>query len=93
MTLRGEREYCLEDYELIEKTMSSDDVAKLTLDLVRKPSPTGNEIAACHFYAEKLREFGLDVELDHSVAQDRPNVKVVADFANVCVITGHLAHP
>ena len=39
-------------------------VVQMALDLIRIPSPTGHEAQVAEFYAESLRELGLEVELD-----------------------------
>jgi len=60
-------------FEEIAKNIRPDDIAKLTLDLVKIPSPTGNELEACKFYAHYLEKAGLEVQLDY-VEENRPNV-------------------
>lgn len=37
----------------------------LTLELVKIPSPTGHETEIANYYADVLREIGLDVEMDY----------------------------
>ena len=39
-------------------------IMQLTLDMVRIPSPPGEERAVSEFYADRLRTVGLDVEMD-----------------------------
>lgn len=48
-------------------------IKNLTLDLVRIPSPSGQERCAAEFYADYLRRIGLEVELDDEYA-DSPSV-------------------
>ena len=48
-------------------------VTEMTKDLVNIPSPTGQEGAIAAYYAARLRELGLEVELQE-VEADRPNV-------------------
>lgn len=48
-------------------------VAQLTFDLVRIPSPTTEEKAIAEFYADVLREIGLEVEIDRTLPNS-PNV-------------------
>ncbi len=60
-------------FEEIAKNIRADDIAKLTLDLVKIPSPTGNELKACKFYAHYLEKAGLEIQLDY-VEKNRPNV-------------------
>ncbi len=48
-------------------------LTRLTLDMVRIPSPPGQERAVSEFYAETLRGIGLDVELDEEFP-DSPSV-------------------
>ena len=40
-------------------------ITQLTLDMVRIPSPPGEERAVSEFYADVLRDAGLEVELDY----------------------------
>jgi len=40
---------------------------------VKIPSPTGNELEACKFYAHYLEKAGLEVQLDY-MKENRPNV-------------------
>ncbi len=40
-------------------------ITRLTLDMVRIPSPPGEERAVSEFYADVLRDAGLEVELDY----------------------------
>jgi len=60
-------------FEEIVENIRADEIAKLTLDLVKIPSPTGNELEACEFYAHFLERAGLEVQLDY-VEENRPNV-------------------
>jgi len=60
-------------FEDIAKNIRADDIAQLTLDLVKIPSPTGKELEACKFYAHHLEKAGLEVQLD-PVEENRPNV-------------------
>jgi len=60
-------------FEEIVESIRADEVAELTLDLVKIPSPTGNELEACKFYAHYLERAGLEVQLDY-VEENRPNV-------------------
>mgnify|MGYP001056352816 CR=1 FL=1 len=60
-------------FEEIAKNIRADDIAELTLELVKIPSPTGNELEACKFYAQYLEGTGLEVQLDY-VEENRPNV-------------------
>jgi len=60
-------------FEEIVENIRADEIAKLTLDLVKIPSPTGNELKACKFYAHYLEKAGLEVQLDY-VEENRPNV-------------------
>ncbi|MCY3898351.1 MAG: M20/M25/M40 family metallo-hydrolase [Caldilineaceae bacterium] len=48
-------------------------ILELTLDMVRIPSPPGEERAVSEFYAEELRAAGLDVEMDDEFP-DSPSV-------------------
>ena len=48
-------------------------ITQLTLDMVRIPSPPGQERAVSEFYAKELREIGLEVELDEEYP-DSPSV-------------------
>ena len=48
-------------------------ITRLTLDMVRIPSPPGQERAVSEYYAESLREIGLEVTLDEEYA-DSPSV-------------------
>ncbi len=48
-------------------------IMQLTLDMVRIPSPPGQERAVSEFYADELRGAGLNVELD-SEFPDSPSV-------------------
>ena len=48
-------------------------ITQLTLDMVRIPSPPGQERVVSEFYAEELREIGLEVELDEEFP-DSPSV-------------------
>jgi len=48
-------------------------IADLTLELVKIPSPTGQELEAAQFYASQLEKIGLEVRLDY-VEGNRPNV-------------------
>jgi acetylornithine deacetylase len=48
-------------------------ITKMTKDLVNIPSPTGQENAIAQYYAGRLRELGLEVELQE-VEAERPNV-------------------
>ena len=48
-------------------------IARLTLEMVRIPSPPGQERAVSEFYAKTLREIGLNVELDEEFP-DSPSV-------------------
>ena len=48
-------------------------ITQMTLDMVRIPSPPGQERAVSEFYADALREIGLEVELDEEYA-DSPSV-------------------
>lgn len=50
-----------------------EEIAKLTLDLVKLPSPTGQELDMAKFYANTLERIGLDVTLEY-VEENRPNV-------------------
>jgi acetylornithine deacetylase/succinyl-diaminopimelate desuccinylase-like protein len=52
------------DQRLIE-LVDPDCLRDLTLDLVRIPSPTGDCAAVAEYYAQVLRDIGLDVELDY----------------------------
>lgn len=60
-------------YQEIAKHISRDEIAQTTLKLVEVPSPTGEELEASQFYAEILRNAGLDVQLQF-VQDGRPNV-------------------
>jgi len=60
-------------FDEIVENIRADEIAKLTLDLVKIPSSTGNELEACKFYAHHLEKAGLEVELDR-VEENRPNV-------------------
>lgn len=60
-------------FKKIVKNISNDEIAELTLDLVRIPSPTGEELEVSRLYAKILEEAGLEVRLDY-VEKDRPNV-------------------
>ncbi len=62
-----------EQYERVWKYISTEEITKLTLDLVKIPSPTGNELEASMFYADYLRAKGIDARLDY-VLPNRPNV-------------------
>ena len=57
------------DTELLEATLAEQvdpqRITKLTLDMVRIPSPPGEERAVSEFYADVLRDAGLEVELDY----------------------------
>jgi acetylornithine deacetylase/succinyl-diaminopimelate desuccinylase-like protein len=48
-------------------------IAEITEDLVNIPSPTGQENSVAQYYAGKLRELGLELELQE-VEAERPNV-------------------
>ena len=48
-------------------------IKQLTLDMVRIPSPPGEERAVSEFYADALREAGLEVEMDDEFP-DSPSV-------------------
>ena len=65
------------DTDLLAATLSEQvdpqRITQLTLDMVRIPSPPGQERAVSEFYAQALREIGLDVELDEEFA-DSPSV-------------------
>src|SRR4030065_9643 len=41
-------------------------ISRLTLDLVRIPSPSGKEAEATEFFTDYLREVGLEVSLDET---------------------------
>jgi len=60
-------------FEEIAENIRADDIAKLTLDLVKISSPTGNELEACKFYAHYLERAGLEVQLDY-LEENRPNI-------------------
>ena len=62
-----------ESYRRIWNHIDPKEVADLTLDLVRIPSPTGDELGVSEFYANALTEFGLEVQLNY-VEDGRPNV-------------------
>ena len=57
------------DTELLEATLAEQvdpqRITQLTLDMVRIPSPPGEERAVSEFYADVLRDAGLEVELDY----------------------------
>ena len=48
-------------------------ITQLTLDMVRIPSPPGQERAVSEFYAKELRDIGLEVEMDDEYP-DSPSV-------------------
>lgn len=67
-------------------------IADLTLELVKIPSPTGQELEAARFYASQLEKIGLEVRLDY-VEPNRPNV--IATFRGKgggknLILAGHL---
>jgi len=57
----------------VTKHISREEIAETTLQLVKVPSPTGQELEASEFYAEILRNAGLEVQLQF-VQERRPNV-------------------
>lgn len=61
-------DYLAEALRLIDKER----LARLTIDLVNIPSPTGREKEVAEFYADKMRELGLKVTLQE-VEANRPN--------------------
>jgi acetylornithine deacetylase/succinyl-diaminopimelate desuccinylase-like protein len=58
--------------EILDR-IDSQKIADLTLELVKIPSPTGQEHEAARFFASQLEKIGLEVRLDY-VEPNRPNV-------------------
>lgn len=58
--------------DLVQR-IDSERLRDLTLDLVKIPSPTGDEAAAAEYYARVLRDTGLEVEIDDEYPNS-PNV-------------------
>lgn len=44
--------------------VNAERIANLTLDLVKIPSPSGKEVQATQYFADQLRDIGLDVSQD-----------------------------
>ncbi len=65
------------DTDLLATTLAGqvepERIKQLTLDMVRIPSPPGEERAVSEFYADVLREAGLEVEMDDEFP-DSPSV-------------------
>ena len=65
------------DTDLLATTLAGqvepERIKQLTLDMVRIPSPPGEERAVSEFYADALREAGLEVEMDDEFP-DSPSV-------------------
>ena len=65
------------DTDLLATTLAGqvepERIKQLTLDMVRIPSPPGEERAVSEFYADALREAGLAVEMDDEFP-DSPSV-------------------
>lgn len=59
-----------------------DRLRDLTLDLVRIPSPTGDCVAIAEYYAQVLRDTGLDVQVDYPEQYPR-NPSVIARLQGV----------
>lgn len=57
----------------ILKRIDPQRIADLTLELVRIPSPTGQELELARYYASQLEAMGLEVRLEY-VEANRPNV-------------------
>ena len=57
----------------LAKQVNPERITQLTLDMVRIPSPPGQERAVSEFYAQELRDIGLEVELDEEF-RDSPSV-------------------
>ena len=57
----------------LAEQVDAERITQLTLDMVRIPSPPGQERAVSEFYAEELRTIGLEVELDEEFP-DSPSV-------------------
>ena len=57
----------------LAEQVSPERITQLTLDMVRIPSPPGQERTVSEFYAKELREIGLEVELDEEFP-DSPSV-------------------
>lgn len=73
--------------------MNEEEIAQLTYDLVKIPSETLYELEISKFYAKILRDMGLEVHLDYSVARDRPNVIARLpgrDGGKALLLCGHL---
>lgn len=72
--------------------VDSQRIADLTLDLVKIPSPTGQELEVARFYASELEKAGLDVRLDYLEAH-RPNVIAILHGkggGRNLILAGHL---
>ena len=79
-------------YERIQKHINPDELAALTLEFVKIPSPTRQELQMSKHYARTLEQLGLEVELDY-VEESRPNViaKLPGDGTGPnLVFVGHL---
>lgn len=63
----------MKPYGEVLKNVDREEIANLTLNLVKIPSPTGRELEAAKFYAKFLEEAGLEVQLDY-IEEDRPNI-------------------
>jgi acetylornithine deacetylase len=66
------------------------EVIKLTAELIRRPSVTGEEKSVVELLANFLADHGLPVELDEA-APDRPNLTCLwgADDGPTLLLTGH----
>jgi acetylornithine deacetylase/succinyl-diaminopimelate desuccinylase-like protein len=60
-------------FEEVAKHISRKQIAETAFELVKVPSPTGQELRASELYAEILRNAGLEVALQF-VQKERPNV-------------------
>ena len=52
--------------------ITADRVRDVLMDLVNIPSPTGKEGAVAHYLVDRMRDAGLDTDLQ-LVDEDRPN--------------------
>jgi acetylornithine deacetylase/succinyl-diaminopimelate desuccinylase family protein len=67
-----------------------DEVVKLTAEMIRRPSVSGEEKSVVELLANFLSDHGLPVELDEA-APDRPNLTCLwgADEGPTLLLTGH----
>jgi acetylornithine deacetylase/succinyl-diaminopimelate desuccinylase family protein len=70
--------------------LDEQEVIKLTAELIRRPSVTGEEKCVVELLANFLADHGLPVELDEA-APDRPNLTCLwgADDGPTLLLTGH----